>query len=44
LKGHLPLGLFELKALAEKLNYKQGWAYFKYQEINQQLASNQASA
>jgi superfamily II DNA or RNA helicase len=37
LNGQLPLGLFELKALAEKLNYKQGWAYFKYKEINQEL-------
>jgi superfamily II DNA or RNA helicase len=37
LKGYLPLGLFELKALAQKLNYQQGWAYHKYKEIHREL-------
>ena len=38
LNGQLPLGLNELKALARKLNYQEGWAFYKYQELTQQLA------
>jgi superfamily II DNA or RNA helicase len=38
LNGQLPLGLNELKALARKLNYQEGWAVYKYQELSQQLA------